>query len=63
MQHVSVLIHLPGSSEIRVVVPPFEPSDDGPESDALYVLAQLSKTPVANLRVSILSTQEITEAN
>jgi hypothetical protein len=41
----SVLIHLPGNNQVRVIVPPFEPTDDGPIVDAIDTVQTLLKVP------------------
>ena len=61
MQLQSVLIHLPGDSQARVIVPGFEPSDQGAVADAINLLKAIHEVPPEKWRVRIFDSNEVTD--
>lgn len=61
MQTQSVLICLPGQSQMRVLVPAFEPTGQGAEKDAVETLKAFLEVPSSQWLPRIFETNLITE--
>lgn len=61
MKTHSVLIALPGNSQVRVIVPAFEPAEAAPIREAIEVVKAFAGVPSDQWIARILETNEVTD--
>ncbi len=57
----SVVIHAPGQSEVRVIVPAFEPEGGDVVAEAVTMLRSLVHSPSCPLIAHVFSTDDVTD--